>query len=75
MQTVAQRSSVFAAPPSATARDYGEWHGIWVDVQDGSLVHYAQFADGGWQEGVLEVEFTCQHMLDLAPGKLGWEGG
>ncbi len=75
LRQLAAELEVARLQPTPTARDYGEWHGVWVDVQEGRLVCYPKFTDGGWQEDAVEVEFTCQHMLDLAPGKLGWEGG
>ena len=73
IETVEQLSSAFAAPPTATARDYGEWHGIWVDVQDDRLVSYPKYTDGGWEEQVVEVEFTCQHLLDRVNNDFGTE--
>ena len=69
--TVKQRSAVFELPPTPTARDYGAWYGFWADVQGGRLVSYVKFADGGWQEDILEVEFACQHMLDRVNADFG----
>lgn len=71
LETVTERSAVLEVPPTPTARDYGAWYGFWADVQGGRLVHYVQFADGGWQEDVVKVEFACQHMLDRVNADFG----
>jgi hypothetical protein len=56
--------------PTPTARAYKQF-AFWADAQDGYLMSYVMFADGGWDEEPAAVEFACQHMVDHANADFG----
>jgi hypothetical protein len=56
--------------PTPTARAYTQF-GFWADVQNGYLVSYVMFSDGGWDEDPAAIEFACQHMVDHANADFG----
>ena len=70
LDTVKQLSAALEVPPTPTARAYKQF-GFWADVQAGYLVHYVMFADGGWDEEPLRVEYACQHMLERVNADFG----
>ena len=70
LDTVKQLSAVLEVPPTPTARPYEQW-GFWADMQDGHLVHYPMYNDGGWDEEPTGVEFACQHLIDRVNADFG----
>lgn len=56
--------------PTPTARAYKQF-GFWADAQDGYLMSYVMFADGGWDEEPAAVEFACPHLVDHANADFG----
>jgi hypothetical protein len=73
LETVKRLVAGLEAPllkPTPAARAY-EQFAFWADVQDGYIMTYAMFADGGWDEDPSAVEFACQHMLDAVNADFG----
>jgi len=56
--------------PTPTARAYTQF-AFWADVQNGYLMSYVMFSDGGWDEDPAAVEFACPHLVDHANADFG----
>ena len=56
--------------PTPTARAYTQF-AFWTDVQNGYLMSYVMFSDGGWYEDPAAIEFACIHMLEHVNADFG----
>jgi hypothetical protein len=70
LDTVVRVMAGLALQPTPTARRY-EQVGYWADLQNGQLMSYAMYSDGGWDKSPARVEFACQHVLDRVNADFG----